>query len=152
MHARACVASSCMRAPKISLCQRSRLSLGTQTNRRDMPWALLDDPCFGVYKSLFVAASCSKGNGRVSTVTPPPPPPSASAGITVPAQQSFVLEIPAGAVADTSEPVFMWGGDRWQSAPDRFKSHDFLVWVPFYFTNNGVEPLTYNKTWELAVA
>ncbi len=111
-----------------------------------------DDPCFGVYKSLFVAASCSKGNGRVSTVTPPPPPPSASAGITVPAQQSFLLEIPAGAVADTSEPVFMWGGDRWQSAPDRFKSHDFLVWVPFYFTNNGVEPLSYNKTWELALA
>ena len=40
MHARACVVV--MRAPKISLCQRSRLSLGTQTNRRDMSWALLN--------------------------------------------------------------------------------------------------------------
>jgi hypothetical protein len=49
----------------------------------------------------------------------------------------------------------MWGGDRWQSAPDKFKSHDFMVWVPFRFADEegggAVEPLSYNKTWELAL-
>lgn len=69
----------------------------------------------------------------------------------MPAQQSFVLEIPASAVAEASEPIFMWGGDRWQSAPDRFKSHEFVAWVPFHFSDDGVEPLSYNKTWGIIV-
>jgi hypothetical protein len=49
-----------------------------------------DDPCFGVYKSLFVAAHCSAGQGSVTAVTPPAPPapaPPASGGVTIPAQQ-----------------------------------------------------------------
>lgn len=102
-----------------------------------------------MFKSLFVAAHCSNGDGRVSSFTPPAPAPPATTGVTVPAQQSFVLEIPASAVAEASEPIFMWGGDRWQSAPDRFKSHDFMAWVPFHFSDDGVEPLSYNKTWEI---
>lgn len=68
-----------------------------------------------------------------------------------------MLEIPPSpaAAAAGAESVYMWGGDRWQSAPDKFKSHDFMVWVPFRFADEegggAVEPLSYNKTWELAL-
>ena len=29
----------------------------------------------------------------------------------------------------------MWGGDRWQTGPDGFKSHDFMVWTPLEFAD-----------------
>lgn len=32
---------------------------------------------------------------------------------------------------------FMWQGDRWQSAPDRLKSHDYTYWAPLSFTTAG---------------
>ena len=67
-----------------------------------------------------------------------------------------MLEIPAAMLADRDgaggdEPVYMWGGDRWQSAPDHFKSHDFQAWVPFHFSPDGkrVEPLSFNRSWVL---
>ena len=106
-----------------------------------------DDPCFGVYKSVFVAASCSSGAGRVTAITPTEAP--QKAAVTIPAQQSFVLQLPAG-----SKPAYLWGGDRWQSAPDHFKSHDYMAWVPFAFSADGsaVEPLAYAKTWQLQLA
>ena len=31
----------------------------------------------------------------------------------------------------------MWQGDRWQSAPDQLKSHDFTFWKPLDFGKNG---------------
>ena len=43
-------------------------------------------------------------------------------------------------VALTSgETAFVWQGDRWQSAPDKLKSHDFTYWYPLQFDvdNNG---------------
>ena len=36
-----------------------------------------------------------------------------------------------------SETRFMWQGDRWQSAPDQLKSHDFTFWKPLDFGKNG---------------
>ena len=114
------------------------------------------DPCFGIYKSLFVAAHCSSGEGSVTTLTPTTPSPQHH-GVTIPAQQSFVLEIPAAMIAtrrsngDSEQPMYIWGGDRWQSAPDHYKSHDFMVWVPFHFSEDGtsVQALNYNLSWPL---
>ena len=31
----------------------------------------------------------------------------------------------------------MYIGDRWQSAPDRLKAHDFTVWAPVVFDAAG---------------
>ena len=31
------------------------------------------------------------------------------------------------------ETAFVWQGDRWQSAPDKLKSHDFTYWYPLQF-------------------
>lgn len=38
---------------------------------------------------------------------------------------------------DDDDVVFMWQGDRWQSAPDGLKSHDFTFWKPLEFTKNN---------------
>ena len=32
---------------------------------------------------------------------------------------------------------FLWQGDRWQSAPDGLKAHDFQFWYPLAFAPNG---------------
>jgi hypothetical protein len=32
----------------------------------------------------------------------------------------------------------MYIGDRWQSAPDGVKEHDFTVWEPLQFSNDGM--------------
>jgi hypothetical protein len=32
---------------------------------------------------------------------------------------------------------FMWMGDRWQSAPDGIKGHDFTFWYPMQFDATG---------------
>ena len=38
----------------------------------------------------------------------------------------------------SGEVAFVWQGDRWQSAPDKPKSHDFTYWYPLEFdTVNG---------------
>ena len=46
----------------------------------------------------------------------------------VPAQQSFVLQLP-------NSSKWMWGGDIWGSAAetDGIKSHDTQTWLPFEF-------------------
>jgi len=37
----------------------------------------------------------------------------------------------------SGETAFMWQGDRWQSAPDKLKSHDFTFWAPLQFDDNN---------------
>ena len=69
----------------------------------------------------------------------------ANAPHVVPAQQSFVLQLP-----NSSE--WMWGGDIWGSAAetDGIKSHDTQTWLPFEFNAAGMPlPLRNLKTWEL---
>jgi len=35
-------------------------------------------------------------------------------------------------------------GDRWQSAPDQIKAHDFSYWTPLVFAADGsVQPITW---------
>jgi len=61
---------------------------------------------------------------------------------TIAAQQSFVLPLPDGR--------YLWAGDRWQSAGDGFKSHDYQAWVPMEFDSNGtIMPLQWLKDWTL---
>merc|ERR1712048_198478 len=91
---------------------------------------------------------CAAGsNAQVYTAPSPLGPWRARAGndiqkpngsITIPAQQSFVVGLPTA----LGETQFMWAGDRWQSGPDGFKSHDFMAWVPLNFASDGtIEPL-----------
>ena len=40
-----------------------------------------------------------------------------------------------------SDAMLVWVGNRWQSAPDRLKDHDFETWLPIDFTAaNASEP------------
>jgi hypothetical protein len=32
---------------------------------------------------------------------------------------------------------YLWQGNKWQSAPDGAKGHDFTYWSPFSFDQNG---------------
>ena len=52
------------------------------------------------------------------------------------AQQNFVITIPPAA-GSKGKGTFLWTGDRWQSAPDRLKDHDFQTWLPLQFTDAG---------------
>lgn len=69
MHARACVVMHA-RPAKISLCQRSRLSLGTQTNRRDMPWALLNGGMLVAACLFLLAGGCGCGAVTIDNTVP----------------------------------------------------------------------------------
>ena len=63
----------------------------------------------------------------------------------VPAQQSFVLNLP-----NSSE--WIWGGDIWGSASkaDGLKSHDIQTWLPFKFDAKGMPlPLENLPSWDL---
>ena len=48
---------------------------------------------------------------------------------------------------------FIWQGDRWQSAPDHLKSHDFTYWDTLSFTADGaIERLTWRDWFTVDVA
>jgi hypothetical protein len=51
---------------------------------------------------------------------------------TIPAQQTDVTAYQSGAGVQ-----FLWRGDRWQSAPDRIKAHDFTYWGALHFGADG---------------
>lgn len=57
-------------------------------------------------------------------------------------------------VTGTSSTSFMWVGDRWQSAPDRLKAHDFTFWEPLSFSADGktVSRLTWQDSVTVDVA
>jgi hypothetical protein len=57
------------------------------------------------------------------------------------AQQNFVIPVPDS----TGGVTYVWTGDRWGSAPDKVKDHDFQTWLPLEFesqraTNDVGEP------------
>jgi hypothetical protein len=45
------------------------------------------------------------------------------------AQQNFVISVPGS----DGKILYLWTGDRWQSAPDGLKDHDFQSWLPLEF-------------------
>ncbi len=63
---------------------------------------------------------------------------------TIPAQQAQVAAIPA-----SGDLIYIWIGDRWQSAPDRIKGNDFQYWSPpLEFAEDGmIEPLQWHDSW-----
>jgi hypothetical protein len=72
----------------------------------------------------------------------------ASNAPAIPAQETWVARIPT-----RDGPVFMWMADRWQSAPDGVKGHDFQFWVPLEFGPDGnLLPLKDVARWEMMLA
>jgi len=55
--------------------------------------------------------------------------------------QSQSTDIFAYTAADNSTQ-FLYIGDHWQSAPDRVKGHDFTVWAPLNFSEDGLSVTT----------
>jgi len=48
--------------------------------------------------------------------------------------------------------VFLWQGDRWQSAPDGLKAHDYQFWSPLTFGEDGsIEPMKWLDEFSLPV-
>lgn len=55
-------------------------------------------------------------------------------GIATASQETNVFP----AALSSGETAFVWQGDRWQSAPDKLKSHDFTYWYQLQFdASNG---------------
>lgn len=74
------------------------------------------------------------GSGRINTI--------------VDAQQAHVAQIPSA-----SGRLFMWMGDRWGSTPDGIKGHDFQVWLPLEFGDEGVvRPLARLSVWQITLS
>jgi hypothetical protein len=54
------------------------------------------------------------------------------------------------AVAFSGRSEFIWQGDRWQSAPDQIKSHDFQFWTKLQFGAKGeISPMVWVDQFEL---
>ena len=65
-----------------------------------------------------------------------------SAATIVQAQENFVIKAAAtGEHSDDGEDLYIYTGDRWQSALDHLKSHDLQYWQPLAF-NDTVSPPT----------
>jgi len=53
----------------------------------------------------------------------------------IPAQQAFVLQLPK---VHNAPEQWIWAGDSWESTPDHLKSHDFQLWAPLQFGEDGM--------------
>ena len=64
-------------------------------------------------------------------------------------KENYVIQVTAAGVKGArggdgtaaGETTFVYTGDRWSSAPDKLKSHDFQYWYPLAF-NDSVSPPT----------
>jgi len=97
----------------------------------------------GTYFLLFgpTCCFCSEGSGADVWTAPHPLGPWKSTGQdlnpstfgkgrAIKAQNSFVIQTH---VTDSSRSKYIFVGDRWDSAPDKLKSHDFQYWQPLAF-------------------
>eukprot|EP01047_Picozoa_sp_COSAG01_P014619 COSAG01_NODE_715_length_14093_cov_64.209233_15_plen_406_part_00 len=108
-----------------------------------------------IYYALSSAACCYCGPGGkvyVHTAASPLGPYTlqaqtidfGSGNITTQGQQTTVT-----AVADGQD--FIWQGDRWQTAPDHLKSHDFQYWTKLEFGVHGeIKPMQWIDEFPLA--
>ena len=62
------------------------------------------------------------------------------------AQETWVARIP-----NEGEPLYVWMGDGWDSAPDRIRGHNLQYWSPplKFGTNGDILPLELAGTWQL---
>lgn len=105
------------------------------------------------------AHQCKQVNcSWVNRGTPPvghcenPPHPALGASVSQ-AQQRYVFWYPPmptkqRATAGIAQTL-VWAGNRWQSAPDRLKDHDFNTWLPLRFGANSptAPPLPLQMQW-----
>ena len=124
------------------------------TSAAYFPWADSEAPWMGkvdgVYHVLFdrTCCFCTEGSGAVVWTAPHPMGPyapgpninrDAAGRPTVAAQQTFVARVPGpgGAVQ------WLWLADRWNSAPDGQKAHDFQFWHPLRVANGTFAPISW---------
>ena len=60
------------------------------------------------------------------------------------AQENNVIEVTA---PSTNATTYLYTGDRWSSAPDKLKSHDFQYWYPLSFNDSNVPPTIAPLKW-----
>jgi hypothetical protein len=71
----------------------------------------------------------------------------AACGSGIAAQQTDIFEF-----LSASGSQYMWIGDRWQSAPDAIKAHDFTYWSPLAFDATGnVTAMTFTNQFQLTM-
>eukprot|EP01090_Pellita_catalonica_P016055 TRINITY_DN4502_c0_g1_i1.p1 TRINITY_DN4502_c0_g1~~TRINITY_DN4502_c0_g1_i1.p1 ORF type:complete len:321 (-),score=22.84 TRINITY_DN4502_c0_g1_i1:40-1002(-) len=73
------------------------------------------------------------------------------------AQQNCVLRVPnnqADPLEIGADPYYwIWIGNRWQSAPDHLKDHDFEYWYPMQFTDDKtIETFKWIDSFKLDIA
>jgi beta-xylosidase len=63
----------------------------------------------------------------------------------IPVQETWVTKLPAG-----EDSAYILIADRWGSAPDNVKAHDFQYWSPLQFTEDGqILPLKQVVKWNI---
>ena len=112
----------------------------------------------GTYYALFdnCCCFCPEGSGvRVYTASRPLGPYTTKKPLNINrdakgvpiihAQQTHVAQIPTPAGI-----ACIWMGDRWQSAADKIKGHDFQYWTPLDFTpDGGIVPMKRADDWKI---
>eukprot|EP00051_Salpingoeca_urceolata_P027193 m.480382 g.480382 ORF g.480382 m.480382 type:complete len:366 (+) comp21810_c0_seq1:160-1257(+) len=58
------------------------------------------------------------------------------------AQQNCVFQVQTSGGAE-----WLWTGDRWQSAADKIKAHDFQYWTPLMFNDSATVPTIAKLQW-----
>ena len=116
-------------------------------------WALVSDSCCyceeGGLVRAFSSASPLGPYSYVGEIAAGPHPGGAPDGrAATESQQTAVVAVPDGAGGTT----YVWIGDRWQSAPDRLKAHDYTFWAPIQWPANGsIGRLTWMDEFNLTV-
>jgi hypothetical protein len=131
-------------------------SLGAQASSGYFGQTFVEAPAMfqrgNMYYAVFGTCCCyCKKGGPVTyyTSTNPLGPYKTGQVISanIPAQQTHIFSFltPHG-------PRYMWQGDRWQSAPDQIKGHDFTYWSPLSFDENGdIQVLTFENEFTVDV-
>ena len=108
------------------------------------------------HRDANVTADASAPNGtftnRPGNAFPTEPTPGswhtidpATSNPTIPVQETWITKLPAG---DNS--AYIWIADRWGSAPDGIKAHDFQYWSPLQFAEDGrILPLKQVVKWNI---
>ena len=105
-----------------------------------------------IYYAVFGTCCCYCGQGSPVTVytsTNPLGPYTTSIVLTsgIPAQQTNILEF----THSDGSAGFIWQGDRWQSAPDRIKGHDYQYWNEIKFNGNNTLPVNYDPMFSIDI-
>jgi len=106
----------------------------------------------GTYYAIFGQCCCYCQSGSpvyVHRATNPLGPYTTlnSLGSSIPAQQTDVMSY----YSAPNQLQYIWIGDRWQSAPDGIKGHDFTYWGPLVFSDGNIAPLPFDNNFTINV-